>query len=174
VKPFFEQFPDADQLLSLKPENVVPPLLRLALARGPGTMFLPKTLTEVSSVDARAGRDYPPHKREDVSRFLGRAWRWAESNNLVEPATGPNGHKGWKYLTADGAALARDQSITSPRAETPPAQDEWICAADALALLKGGMPYELACSATIWMGKQRQSGWPFGGRGEGMIAAAGR
>src|SRR5208283_1535479 len=118
VKPFFDRFPDVEHLLSLKPENVVPPLLRFALARGPGTMFLPKTLTEVSSVDASAGRDYPPHKRDDVRRFLERAWRWAESNNLVEPATGANGHNGWKYLTNDGAARARDQTLTIPKRST--------------------------------------------------------
>ena len=86
MKPFFEQYPDPDQLLSLKFENVVPSLLRLALSRGPGTMLLPKTLTEVSTVEANAGRDYPPHKQQDIRRFLERAWRWAESHKLVEPA----------------------------------------------------------------------------------------
>jgi hypothetical protein len=45
VKPFFDQFPDVDQLLGFKPEDLVPALLRLALARGRGTMFLPKTLS---------------------------------------------------------------------------------------------------------------------------------
>jgi nucleoside phosphorylase len=148
VTPFFDQFPDADKLLSLKPEDVVPPLLRLALARGRGTMFLPKTLTEVSSVDANAGRDYPPHKREGVRRFLERAWRWAESNKLVEPATGQNSHIGWKYLTDDGVALARNQSITSPRAETP-AQDEWISAAEASRLLKPVFNGEYMARKTI-------------------------
>jgi hypothetical protein len=137
VKRFFDQFPDADQLLSLKPENVVPALMRLALGRGPGTMFLPKTLTEVSSVDANVGRDYPPHRRGDVARFLERAWRLAESNGLVEPVPDQNGHNGWKYLTEDGAALARDQSIIPVPHVEKPAQEEWIGAADALALLKG-------------------------------------
>lgn len=129
MKPFFDQFPDVDQLLGFKPEDLVPALLRLALARGRGTMFLPKTLTEVSSVDASAGRAYPPHKREDVSRFIERAWRWAESNKLVEPAAGTNGHNGWKYLTDEGAAVARDQSIV-------PAQEEWITAAAAITMLR--------------------------------------
>jgi hypothetical protein len=110
-------------------------------------MFLPRTLTEVSSVDAsagrdyapdkredvrkfleQAGRDYAPDKREDVRKFLERAWRWAESNKLVEPATGRNGHNGWKYLTDEGTAVARGQAIT--------AQDEWITAAEASRLLK--------------------------------------
>lgn len=86
-------------------------------------MFLPKTLTEVSTVEANAGRDYPPHKQQDIRRFLERAWRWAESHKLVEPAPGPNGHNGWKYLTDNGAAAARDESIATLTSETPALAD---------------------------------------------------
>jgi predicted nucleotide-binding protein len=111
-------------------------------------MFLPKTLTEVSSVDANAGCDYPAHKRDDVRRFLERAWRWAESDKLVEPAPGPNGHNGWKYLTDEGSAVARGQPITNPRGERP-VQDEWITAAEASRLLKGAFNSETMARMTI-------------------------
>ena len=49
-----------------------------------------------------------------------------------------------------------------------------FAAADILPVDASEFKEYIFCSATIWMGKQRQSGWPFGGRGEGMIAAAGR
>ncbi len=108
---FFSMFPDADALMKMPPENVAPTLLRLALARGKGTPFLPKTLFEPSPVDSNAGRYYPNDKRLRVERFLGRVFEWIEDHMFWEPSPGSNGYRGWRLLTEAGEALARGEKM---------------------------------------------------------------
>jgi hypothetical protein len=72
--PFYSMFPDADELIKMSPGDVARTFLRLALARGKGTPFLPETLYEPSPVDLNAGRYYRNDKKLSVERFLGRVF----------------------------------------------------------------------------------------------------
>jgi hypothetical protein len=72
-------FPDVNDLLKMPPEDLGAILLKLALPHVQGAGFIPESVTRISLVDARAGKDYPFHKKQDVERLLSRAW------NLLEP-----------------------------------------------------------------------------------------
>ena len=51
------RFSDADELVKLRPEDLVPVFLRLALPQIQSAGFIPEAVTQVSVVEARAGRN---------------------------------------------------------------------------------------------------------------------
>jgi hypothetical protein len=101
--------------MKLRPEEVAPVLLRLALPRIQGAGFIPESVAQVSVVEAAANRDYPFCKKQAVSAFLNSAWSWIERNGLSEPAEGMNGRNGWRHLTEAGEAVANGQDLARLR-----------------------------------------------------------
>ena len=107
----FSIFPDADKLLALRPEEVAPILLQLALPQIQSAGFVPDAVTQVTGVDASEGRDYPFHKKAQVDTLINRSWVLAERVGLIEPAPGINGRNGWQVFTESGEAVARGQDL---------------------------------------------------------------
>jgi uncharacterized protein (TIGR02391 family) len=111
----YSLFPDVDRLLKLKPEDVAPILLKLALPQQQTAGFIPAAVTQVPTTDLIAGRDFPHHKRLDVDRLVNSAWNWLERDGFIEPAPGMNGANGWRMFTPQGAAVANGQDMRKLR-----------------------------------------------------------
>jgi hypothetical protein len=88
VPSLFSIFPDADKLLTLRPEEVAPILLQLALPQVQTAGFVPEAVTQPTGVDAVQGRDYPFHKKPQVETLINRAWVFAEKVGWIEPTPG--------------------------------------------------------------------------------------
>ncbi len=52
--------------------------LRLTLPKLQSAGLIPSTVTEVSVVDANAGRDYHFYKKQAVAQLVNRSWNWLE------------------------------------------------------------------------------------------------
>ncbi len=112
MNSFYAFFPDADELAKKSPAEIGPVLLRLALARlQPGGSFHLGSVTEPSTIEAVDGKMYPHFKKAIADRSVGRAWRWLEKEEFIEPMSGQNGQNGWYYLTERGEAVAKGHDI---------------------------------------------------------------
>jgi len=107
METLYSVFPNPDDLLRLRPEDLAPILLRLALKQLQPSGFWPDAVAQGSVVDGREGRDYPFHKKQAVAEHVSRAWNWCERSGLIEPSSGMNGQTGWKVFTETGDAVAR-------------------------------------------------------------------
>jgi len=111
----FSLFPDADELLQIPPEDLAPVLLKLALPKLQGAGFIPSAVTEVSSIDVNAGKDYPFYKKQAVAQLVNRSWNWLEREGFIEPQGGINGRYGWRIFTDKGFAVANGEDIQKLR-----------------------------------------------------------
>jgi uncharacterized protein (TIGR02391 family) len=112
MNSFYAFFPDADELAKKLPDEIGPVLLRLALARlQPGGGFHLGSVTEPSTIDAVNGKTYPYFKKAVADKAIGRAWRWLEKEEFIEPMSGQNGQNGCYYLTEKGEAVAKGHDI---------------------------------------------------------------
>jgi uncharacterized protein (TIGR02391 family) len=111
----FSLFPDVDELLKVQPEDLAPILLKLALPHLQSAGFIPSAVTQVSSTDATAGRDYPFYKRQTVEQLINRTWNLIEREGFTEPQAGMNGRNGWRIFTEKGEAVARGEDVQKLR-----------------------------------------------------------
>jgi hypothetical protein len=111
----YSLFPDVEALLKMKPEDVAPILLKLALPQQQAAGFIPAAVTQVPTTDVIAGRDFPHHKRLEADRLVNSAWNWLERDGFIEPAPGMNGSNGWRMFTPKGAAVANGQDMQKLR-----------------------------------------------------------
>jgi uncharacterized protein (TIGR02391 family) len=112
---FYSLFPDADALLKVSPGDLAPILLRLALPKVQPAGFIPTAVTEISTADAVAGKDYPFYKKGQVEQLINSAWRLLEREGFIEPSPGINGQNGWRQFTKKGLAIANGQDMTRLR-----------------------------------------------------------
>jgi hypothetical protein len=136
VPSLFSIFPEVYKLLALRPEEVAPILLRLALPQVQTGGFIPEAVTQMTTVEATQGRDYPFHKRPQVQTLISRAWIFAEKVGWIESAPGMNGRNGWRLPGRCVRAAERGdlRSAALPAAELPGEL------ADGLALVEGAEP----------------------------------
>jgi uncharacterized protein (TIGR02391 family) len=102
-----EVIPDFDLLVTIKPHELAPVLLRLARDHLQNGMF---TLDNVGKAYS-GGRSYMTfgyHGKDDnqIERILAEGWAWLESEGLVIAASGMNGSNGWKIFSRQGEKLA--------------------------------------------------------------------
>jgi uncharacterized protein (TIGR02391 family) len=50
-------------------------------------------------------------KKAIADKAIGRAWRWLEREEFIEPMSGQNGQNGWYYLAEKGEAVAKGHDI---------------------------------------------------------------
>jgi uncharacterized protein (TIGR02391 family) len=113
VETLYSLFPEADELLKVRPGDLGPILLLLALHKG--ASFIPAAVTEISVLDASAGKDYPFDKKATVERLLNRSWNWLETDGFIEPSPGLKGMLGRRVLTETGMAVATRQHMQRRR-----------------------------------------------------------
>ena len=110
----FSCFPNADDLVTLGPEDLAPVLLRLAVPRlqSAGVQF--EAVIETPIIEVQAGRDWPFYKKPDVIQASKRAWKWLDREGFIEPAAGMNGRNGWYNITEKGRQVAEGHDIVQP------------------------------------------------------------
>jgi uncharacterized protein (TIGR02391 family) len=111
----FSLFPDVDELLKVPPEDLAPVLLKLALPHLQSAGFIPSAVTQVSPIDATAGRDYPFYKKQAVEQLINRTWNLIEREGFTEPQVGMNGRNGWRIFTDKGEAVAKGEDMQKLR-----------------------------------------------------------
>ena len=102
-----EVIPDFDLLVTMKPHDLAPVLLRLARDHLQNGMF---TLGGVGKAYS-GGRSYMTFGYDgkddnQIERILAEGWAWLESEGLVIAASGMNGSNGWKIFSRQGEKLA--------------------------------------------------------------------
>jgi uncharacterized protein (TIGR02391 family) len=107
----FSCFQNADDLLSLSPQDLGPVLLRLALPQLQSAGVQLEAVTHIPIVEIQAGRDYPFHKKQAVAQAVNRSWTWLEREDFIEPVPGINGRNGWYNLTDKGRAVAEGHDM---------------------------------------------------------------
>jgi uncharacterized protein (TIGR02391 family) len=116
-----DKFPNADDLLALKPDALAPILLRMAAnMRQAGGMFVPSSIlaaTFGSGMTSERGHIYPHHKSQQVDRLVGETWELLRREGMIHPAPDINGQHGWMVFSSTGeAALERTDGFEQIRA----------------------------------------------------------
>jgi uncharacterized protein (TIGR02391 family) len=109
---------DFDLLVSMKPHELAPVLLRLARDHLQNGMF---TLDSVGKAYS-GGRSYMTFGYDgkndnQIERILAEGWAWLEAQGLVIPASGMNGSNGWKIFSRHGEELAAGANFDEFRAQ---------------------------------------------------------
>lgn len=111
-------FPNADDLLATRIEDLAPILIKLAAMRLQSAGFIPDAVTQVTvgtGLAATATGGYPGHKQAQIDAVLSKVWNWLEREAFIEPSPGINGRNGWRVLTDKGQAVAQGQDFRKLR-----------------------------------------------------------
>ena len=84
--PLQRVIPEADDLLRMSVEQLVPVLLKLAYAQRQAAGFISSAVCDIA-----IGDGYPGQKKAQVDTHLARVWNWIERKGLIEPSPGING-----------------------------------------------------------------------------------
>lgn len=115
-------FSDAQALLALGEEDVVPIALRLVKERaGGGKVHVSQLLEQVHGPPGQYEKGYPPDLKNRAERHLNGAWAWMQRRGLLIPEPGTNGQNGWHTLSdeAERIAAGADMAVFKQGAEFP-------------------------------------------------------
>ena len=113
-----EIIPDFNQLISMRPHELAPVLLRLARDHLQNGMF---TLDGVGKAHLRGLSyttfGYDGKDDNQIERILAEGWACLAMQGLVIPAPGMNGNNGWKIFSREGERLAAGGDFDQFRAQ---------------------------------------------------------
>jgi uncharacterized protein (TIGR02391 family) len=114
-----EVVPDFGLLLSMKPHELAPVLLRLARDQLQNGMFTRNSVGKTYS----GGRSYMTFGYDgkddnQIERILAEGWAWLEARGLVIAGSGMNGSNGWKIFSREGEKLAAGANFDEFTAQT--------------------------------------------------------
>lgn len=113
-------YPNAADLLALPAEDLVPVLLKFALAaeKSQNRIFAIDFVNQMATGESNLLPDqpcYPYHQKQNIEQLLGEAWLLIEREALIMPAPGMNGTNGFKVFTSKGRAAADNFDVQKYR-----------------------------------------------------------
>lgn len=110
-----EVFPDAEALLALSPEDLVPVALRLLKERASsgGKVHSQALLEGVNGPPGDHKKAYPPQHKALAEKLLTTTWSWMQRHGLLIAEAGPNASHGWHTLSDEAERIAAGADMSA-------------------------------------------------------------